>query len=172
MPHGENCPRNISHGAYCIHQLCSRGMPSLCPTQREDAPSSASSTPVPRTRPKVAPSPGWLHSTRMVWCHTVPPVINWAVQILSLWKMNEGALTELAYWSRMKKKKAGREDRRHRLSLSGNADSTTDRHTGQLPDGASSRWTLADWSKKEICEKDNRELTEALWLSLGCYYMP
>lgn len=44
-------------------------------------------------------------------------------------------MTELAYWSRIKKKKAGREDWRHRLSLSGNADPTTDRHTGQLPDG-------------------------------------
>ena len=44
-------------------------------------------------------------------------------------------MKELAYWSRMKKKKAGREDWRHRLSLSGNADPTTDRHTGQLPDG-------------------------------------
>jgi len=49
--------------------------------------------------------------------------------------MNEGALKELAYWSRMKKKKAGREDWRHRLCLNGNADPTTDGHTGQLPDG-------------------------------------
>lgn len=45
--------------------------------------------------------------------------------------MSEGALKELTYWSRMKKKKAGREDWRHRLCLNENADPTTDRHTGQ-----------------------------------------
>lgn len=60
--------------------------------------------------------------------------------------MNEGALKELTYWSRMKKKKAGSKDWRHRLCLNENADPTTDRHTGQ---GGGKQQIDPGWLKQE-----------------------
>lgn len=138
---------DVRYGAYSTHQLCSRACP-LCAPHR-DAPSSALSTPVPQELDQRWPHLqadfiplGWSDATLCPLWLTRP------FRILSLWKMN-GELCGISLLEQDKKEKEGRQrGLETQLSLSGNADPTTDRHTGQLPDGGKQQMDPG-WLKQE-----------------------